>query len=87
MEEEVFDKKKFGILLDEQLKKVNNDYETKRFEDINIGFPKIHFAEKGTFEQWLKMKGRLGGQHKVPRVQNNRKIVEEVLPLIESLSV
>jgi len=87
LEEEVFDKQKFGILLDEHLKKVNNDYETKRFEDINIGFPKIHFAEKGTFEQWLKMKGRLGGQHKVPRVQNNRKIVDKVLPLIEILSV
>lgn len=69
----------FKIELDEALKKFNSDYEVKRFQNLNIDFPKYHFVEKGTFHRWLKSKNKLGGQHKVPRLLNNREILEQIL--------
>ncbi len=65
--------------LDNALKDINSDYEAKRYKDIALRLPIVHVLPKGTFNEWLKSKGKLGGQHKVPRLSNDRIIVEEVL--------
>jgi hypothetical protein len=74
----------FGEVLDETLKSLNSDYETKRTNDLILKKPKIHVAKPGTFIKWLENNNKLGGQHKVPHLQNNRKIIEEVLSLLEN---
>lgn len=71
--------KAFEIDLDQVLKEVNSDYEAKRFKDLNIAFPKFTYAPKNTFQRWLKSNGKLGGQHKIPRLSNDRKILEQIL--------
>lgn len=69
----------FGDALDNALKSLNSDYEAKRYKNMLLQPPSITSLEKGTFYKWLKSKGKLGGQHKVPRLLNNRTILEEVL--------
>lgn len=69
----------FSETLDNKLKEANSDYEAKRHKDMALKPPKIHVMRSGTFNQWLKNKGKLGGQHKVPRLSNDRKIVDEIL--------
>lgn len=68
----------FTICLDKNLQSLNSDYEAKRHKDIALGLPKITAAKKGCFQEWLKQKGKLGGQHKVPRLSNERKFIEEL---------
>jgi hypothetical protein len=67
--------------LDSALKNVNSDYEAKRHKDIALGMPVLHAVKKGVFTEWLRSKGRLGGQHKIPRLSNERIILEEILLL------
>jgi hypothetical protein len=67
--------------LDSALKSVNTDYEAKRSFDLNLKSPVVRVLPKGTFYSWLKQNGKLGGQHKVPRLSNERKLLEEVLNL------
>lgn len=67
--------------LDIALKNINSDYEAKRYKDIALRMPLIHSLKKGTFNEWLRSKGKLGGQHKVPRLSNERKFVEEILKM------
>ncbi|MEI7979900.1 MAG: GH3 auxin-responsive promoter family protein [Bacteroidota bacterium] len=69
----------FAVYLDNYLKENNSDYEAKRYKDLAMQLPKIHAIPKGTFINWLKNKQKLGGQHKVPRLSNNRDILEEIL--------
>lgn len=69
----------FGHVLDEAIKELNSDYEAKRHKNMALKEPIIISAKKGLFYQWLKNKGKLGGQHKVPRLANNRKYMEELL--------
>lgn len=69
----------FTELLDNALKSINSDYESKRYHDMTLTMPKVHQAKKGLFYTWLKQKGKLGGQHKVPRLSNNRDFIEELL--------
>lgn len=76
----------FKEVLDETLKSVNSDYEAKRHKDLALKAPQIHVLERGSFRNWLKEKGKLGGQHKVPRLSNDRKIVEEVLEMAQRAS-
>lgn len=64
--------------LDDQLKNENADYDAKRKGNINIGRPLVTIAAHGTFHQWLKQKGKLGGQHKVPRLQNDDVLLKEI---------
>ncbi len=64
---------------DNALKSLNSDYEAKRYHDMILGEPVIHVMPKGTFYEWLKSKGKLGGQHKVPRLSNDRKYIDEIL--------
>lgn len=67
--------------VDARLKEVNSDYEAKRHKDIALKMPRINALQEGTFYNWLKTKGKLGGQHKVPRLSNDRKLVEEILSM------
>jgi hypothetical protein len=71
----------FTIELDAALKSVNSDYEAKRFKNIALSLPVVHLLKKGTFIEWLRKKGKLGGQHKVPRLSNERKYLEEILAM------
>ena len=71
----------FAELLDNALKSINSDYEAKRYHDMTLVMPKVHKAENGLFYNWLKLKGKLGGQHKIPRLSNNRDFIEELLLL------
>lgn len=73
------DFEKFVDVLDQTLREVNSDYDAKRFKDMALRRPKVHNAPKNTFYNWLKGKNKLGGQHKVPRLANDRKYVEEIL--------
>jgi hypothetical protein len=58
---------------------VNSDYEAKRYKNIALRLPIVHSLKENTFNKWLKSKGKLGGQHKVPRLSNERKMIEEIL--------
>ena len=71
----------FTEALDEALKKVNSDYEAKRYNNMTLNKPKIHVAPEKTFYNWLKSKNKLGGQHKIPRLSNDRDYVEELLQM------
>ena len=72
----------FTKILDDTLRAVNSDYDAKRNGDIAVLQPQIKILPDGTFHRWLKQKGKLGGQHKVPRLSNNREFVEEILEMI-----
>jgi len=72
------DRKVFARVLDKELMKLNSDYEAKRYKNIAIGPPKINFVKNGFFDYWLKSKKKLGGQHKVPRLSNERNYIEEM---------
>jgi len=72
----------FTFSLDKELKQINSDYEAKRSGDLSLQLPLIKIIPQGTFEKWLKLKGKLGGQNKVPRLMNDRTIVEEILNVI-----
>ena len=71
----------FARILDESLQQINSDYEAKRYKDITLQRLELIKARPGVFNDWLKQKGKLGGQHKVPRLCNNRDIIEQVLAL------
>jgi hypothetical protein len=73
------DMEKFRRVLDQTLKSLNSDYEAKRTGDIMLVAPEITIAPEGTFMKWLTSKNKLGGQHKVPRLQNDRGMMEEML--------
>jgi len=72
----------FVHLLDDELKKANADYEAKRQHDLLLGLPELVVLPKGSFDQWLNKHNKMGGQHKIPRLANNRKIVEEILKMV-----
>lgn len=74
--------KYFTELLDNALKSINSDYEAKRYNNMTLAMPKVHQAKQGLFYSWLKQRGKLGGQHKVPRLSNKRDFVEELLKII-----
>jgi len=71
----------FADLLDTRLQQVNSDYEAKRYKNITLQHLEIIEARPGLFNDWLKQKGKLGGQHKVPRLSNTREHMEELLEL------
>ena len=71
----------FAGLLDRKLQEVNSDYEAKRYKDITLQPLEIVEARKGLFNDWLKMRGKLGGQHKVPRLSNSREHIDVLLQL------
>jgi len=71
----------FTELLDNALKAINSDYEAKRYLNMTLAEPKINIAPKGLFYCWLKNQGKLGGQHKIPRLSNSRRHLEELLKM------
>lgn len=82
-----FDKKPenmeaFTKILDETLQQLNSDYEAKRYKSMVISNPEVKIVKSGTFYRWLKDKNKLGGQHKVPRLSNDRTYIDELLKLV-----
>ena len=77
------DLQQFASLLDRKLQEVNSDYEAKRYKDITLQHLEIVLARPGLFNDWLKQRGKLGGQHKVPRLNNTREHIEQLLLLNE----
>lgn len=74
----------FATLLDRKLQELNSDYEAKRFHDITLQHLEVVKAPTGIFNEWLKSKGKLGGQHKVPRLSNSRRNIDEILEMMNS---
>jgi hypothetical protein len=74
----------FTEVLDNALKSLNSDYEAKRSNDLTLNMPKVHSIKKNTFYNWLKSRGKLGGQNKVPRLANDRKNLDEILNFIRT---
>lgn len=81
-EREPADLEHFKNILDETLKSLNSDYEAKRYNNMTLDVPKIIVARSGLFYDWLASKNKLGGQHKVPRLSNNRDNIEEMLKFL-----
>ncbi len=76
------DLERFTDLMDQTLREINSDYDAKRYHDMALGRPVVHLAPDGTFYEWMKGRGKLGGQHKVPRLANDRAFVDEILKLL-----
>jgi hypothetical protein len=72
----------FAKLMDAKLREVNSDYDAKRHKDLALRQLMLHAAPHGLFETWLGKKGKLGGQHKVPRLSNSREYIDEILVLM-----
>ena len=75
------DLNQFATLLDNKLQEINSDYEAKRYKNITLQHLEIVKARHNLFNDWLKSKGKLGGQHKVPRLSNSRKNIDEMLKM------
>ncbi|MFM9027389.1 MAG: GH3 auxin-responsive promoter family protein [Bacteroidota bacterium] len=71
----------FEYILDRSLKSLNSDYEAKRYQDMALRKPLVHVVDQGLFYEWLKRNGKLGGQHKVPRLNNDRTNLEQLLSI------
>ncbi|MCA6449176.1 MAG: GH3 auxin-responsive promoter family protein [Chitinophagaceae bacterium] len=81
-EEKPASTEQFAYELDCALKSLNSDYEAKRYKDIALTLPIVHALNKTVFREWLKSKGKLGGQHKVPRLSNDRRFVDDILSFL-----
>lgn len=77
------DKNYFFELIDKKIQMLNSDYEAKRKGDVILGKPIFHIVPSGTFYKWMKNRQKLGGQHKIPRLSNDRIYLEEILEIIE----
>ena len=80
-EQEPTSLEQFAEILDNTLKSINSDYEAKRYKSLSLEMPKVVIAKKGVFYKWLKEKDKLGGQHKIPRLANNREYIDDLLEL------
>ena len=76
------DLKLFSQLLDKNLQKTNSDYEAKRYKSMALNCLIIRHLPSGTFHNWLKGKGKYGGQNKVPRLANHRMYIDEILEMV-----
>jgi hypothetical protein len=72
----------FSKILDESLREINSDYDAKRQHDLALLAPKINMVPPGTFYDWMKKRGKLGGQNKVPRLFNTREYVDDILQML-----
>ncbi len=71
----------FADILDAELQKVNSDYQAKRASDIFLARLELTEAPEGVFDRWLATTGKLGGQRKIPRLSNNRRVIDPILSL------
>lgn len=78
---------RFAQVLDEKLREINSDYDAKRHKGMALTMPKIHRVQKGTFYMWMKKRGKLGGQNKVPRLSNHREYLDDLLKMVEEQSL
>ncbi|MBR1538434.1 MAG: GH3 auxin-responsive promoter family protein [Bacteroidales bacterium] len=78
------DLSRFTELLDKELQAINSDYEAKRFKDITLLQLEIVPARSGLFNEWMRQRGKLGGQHKVPRLSNSREYIDKLLEMNEN---
>lgn len=74
----------FFKALDDKLRQINSDYDAKRFNNLALKEPIIHVAQDGLFYSWMKERGKLGGQNKVPRLSNDREVLESVFKMMNS---
>lgn len=77
----------FNSLLDNNLQKINSDYEAKRYHNLALEPLRLRPVPPGTFHTWMKMKGKYGGQHKVPRLSNERNYVDDILDFLKERQV
>lgn len=80
-EKEPSDLSFFTTVLDNALCSINSDYEAKRYKGITLSPPIVRSLEKGTFFKWMRERGKLGGQNKVPRLSNTREFVDGILEM------
>jgi hypothetical protein len=73
----------FTRILDETLRGINSDYDAKRAHNLALIAPKVHSVTEGTFYNWMKRRGKLGGQNKVPRLANSREYVDDILNMMK----
>ncbi|MEX0981908.1 MAG: GH3 auxin-responsive promoter family protein [Bacteroidales bacterium] len=81
-EKEPEDLERFTDVLDKALCSINSDYEAKRYKNSTLVMPTVIAIPRGTFYQWFQSKGKVGGQHKMPRLANDRKYLDEIQKLI-----
>jgi len=73
----------FCRALDDNLRQINSDYDAKRVQDLALGLPEVVILNEGTFYEWMKRRGKLGGQNKVPRLSNSREYVDDILKMLD----
>lgn len=78
-EREPSDLERFNEVLDQTLQRINSDYEAKRFKGMALQRLHLHAVPRGTFLRWMRARGRVGSQSKVPRLANHRNFVEEII--------
>jgi len=79
------DMNEFTHTLDDTLRKINSDYDAKRTQDLALIAPTVHSVAEGTFYNWMKKRGKLGGQNKVPRLSNSREFVDDILAMVAAV--
>lgn len=77
----------FAEILDEEIRNLNSDYDAKRSGDLALQMPIVRSLPRGTFEKWYKSNHKLGGQNKIPRLSNNRKLLDEISTLLDESHV
>jgi hypothetical protein len=80
-EKEPDDLDHFILLFDGALKTINSDYEAKRHKNLSLEMPHVVVVRKGLFYQWMKQKGKAGGQNKIPRLSNDRQYLDQLIEL------
>jgi hypothetical protein len=78
--------KDFAFWLDQNLRILNSDYDAKRYQDMALRQLELVVIPKGGFESWMKYRGKYGGQHKVPRLANDRQYVDDILNLVPNIA-
>jgi hypothetical protein len=77
----------FARTLDATLKKLNEDFEVHRRNDYQLLPPACRLVAEGTFTDWMKHRGKLGGQNKVPRVILDSEIFGDLVNFTEGRGV
>ncbi|RMD87156.1 MAG: auxin-regulated protein [Candidatus Dadabacteria bacterium] len=70
--------------IDSYLSKINDDYAAHRADGFGMASPKVVLVKRGTFAEWMKSRGKLGGQNKVPRIINDVNLLENLLNFIQT---
>jgi len=81
-EKEPINPERFMSVLDTVLKSLNSDYEAKRHKNLTLEMPHLVMAPPGTFYEWMKSRGKTGGQNKIPRLANDRQYLDQLFDLI-----